>query len=96
MPCGAPAALCALASCMCSTSPRVTSVACLRCVGLRQVRAVDMPMRFPQLHFQQGGSTLETCDVVCSNADPRDLDAIAYALKRGYRYGCGTLSACRA
>ena len=41
-------------------------------------------MRFPQLHFQTGGSTLETCDVVCSSADPRDLDAISYALKRGY------------
>ena len=50
-----------------------------------QVRAIDMPMRFPQLHFTSTGSSLESCDVVCSNADPRDLDAVAYALKRGYR-----------
>ena len=78
------------ASLMALTSTRTTwshkwAFEQIRNLLVQQVRAVDMPMRFPQLHFQTGGSTLETCDVVCSNADPRDLDAVSYALKRGYR-----------
>lgn len=45
-----------------------------------------MPMRFPQLSFSPQGSRMDTCEVVCSKVDPRDLNAVAYALKRGYRY----------
>ena len=50
----------------------------------RTVRIVDLPMRFPQIHMGERFD-VGSCQVVCSSdASPRSVASLVYALSRGF------------